>query len=131
VKIDVLHDPVDAASTHELAVRLRLEPAPAREGEPARTVRAATITTHLKPTVELLSLDCDGLEAEQSLHRFAVEMGELSPGEHRTLSMTLRAPAAAIDGVRRLGTVEARYVEAPGLLRHLLTMPLAVRAAEA
>jgi Ca-activated chloride channel family protein len=96
------------------------------DGLLSKVVQAATLTVEFKPAVQMLRLYND-LPAQQVADgKVVIELGDLYAAEQRKLLMTLQVPAMAALGLARVATLELQYVELPGLVEHLVTLPIAV-----
>lgn len=96
------------------------------DGLLSKVVQAATLTVEFKPEVQMLRLYND-LPAQQVADgKVVIELGDLYAAEQRKLLMTLQVPAMAALGLARVATLELQYVELPGLVEHLVTLPIAV-----
>jgi Ca-activated chloride channel family protein len=96
------------------------------DGLLSKVVQAATLTVEFQPAVQMLRLHND-LPAQQVADgKVVIELGDLYAAEQRKLLMTLKVPAMAALGLARVATLELQYVELPGLVEHLVTLPIAV-----
>lgn len=91
-----------------------------------KVVQAATLTVRFEPAVAMLRLYND-LPAQQLADgAVLVELGDLYGAEQRKLLMSFQVPALAALGPARVATLELQYVELPGLVEHLVTLPVSV-----
>lgn len=91
-----------------------------------KVVQAASLTVTFEPTVELLRLHND-LPAQQIADgQVMIELGDLYAEEQRKLLLTFRVPALPALGATRVATLQLQYVELPGLVEHLVSLPINV-----
>lgn len=126
MRIEALYDVDRVRPGEEVTVRLVLEPLPAADDEPPRTVHDAVLAVRLKPAADLLHLGREGLDAGIDLRHPAIALGNLAGAAPQPVPITFRVSPRALPGLVRLATLELRYVELPRLVRHLVLLPLAV-----
>ena len=91
-----------------------------------KTVQAVSLTIRFSPLVELVRLYND-LPAQQiGDGQVMVEVGDFYADEARKLLLRLKVPAMAALGLAQVATLELRYVELPGLVEQVVTIPVTV-----
>lgn len=88
--------------------------------------QAVSLTVRLEPSVKVVRLYND-LPAQQLADgAVMIELGDLYGDEARKLLLAFRVPAMAALGPARVATLELAHVELPGLVEHLVTLPISV-----
>ena len=91
-----------------------------------KVVQAVSLTVKFEPAVEFLRLYND-LPAQQiGDGQVMIELGDLYSEEARKILLKLKVPALADLGLARVATLELSYVELPGLVEHLASLPISV-----
>ena len=91
-----------------------------------KTVQAVSLTIRFSPLVELVRLYND-LPAQQiGDGQVMIEVGDFYADEARKLLLRLKVPAMAALGLAEVATLELRYVELPGLVEQVVTIPVTV-----
>ena len=94
------------------------------DGLLSKAVQALSLTVGVEPAVRLVRLYNDLPVAQIDSGRVMVELGDLYAEESRKVLLRMSVPAAAALGIARIATLELRYVELPGLLEHVVTIPV-------
>ncbi|KRA37900.1 MULTISPECIES: vWA domain-containing protein [unclassified Nocardioides] len=96
------------------------------EGLLNKVVQALSLTIKFEPSVEFLRLYND-LPAQQiGEGQVMVELGDLYSEESRKILLKLKVPAMAGLGLAKVVTLELSYVELPGLVEHVASLPITV-----
>lgn len=91
-----------------------------------KVVQALSLTVRFEPAVEFLRLYND-LPAQQiGDGQVMIELGDLFSEEARKVLLKLKVPALAGLGLARVATLEIAYVELPGLVEQVVTLPITV-----
>lgn len=91
-----------------------------------KVVQALSLTVKFEPAVQFLRLYND-LPAQQiGDGTVMIELGDLYAEEARKVLLKLRVPALAALGLAKVATLELSYVELPGLIEHLASLPINV-----
>ena len=91
-----------------------------------KVVQALSLTVRFEPAVEFLRLYND-LPAQQIGNgQVMIELGDLYSEEARKVLLKLKVPALAALGLARVATLEISYVELPGLIEQVVSLPIAV-----
>lgn len=91
-----------------------------------KVVQALSLTVKFEPAVEFLRLYND-LPAQQIGNgEVMIELGDLFSEEARKVLLKLKVPALAALGLTRVATLELAYVELPGLVEHVVSLPINV-----
>lgn len=91
-----------------------------------KVVQALSLTVVFEPAVEFLRLYND-LPAQQiGDGRVMIELGDLYSEEARKVLLKLKVPALTSLGLARVATLELAYVELPGLIEHVVSLPVSV-----
>jgi Ca-activated chloride channel family protein len=91
-----------------------------------KVVQALSLTVRFEPAVEFLRLYND-LPAQQiGDGQVMIELGDLYSEEARKVLLKLKVPALAALGLARVATLEISYVELPGLVEQVVSLPIAV-----
>jgi Ca-activated chloride channel family protein len=91
-----------------------------------KSVQAASLLITMEPAVALAQLFND-LPCHRLGHgAVMVELGDLYSGEQRKLLLRFAVPAMASLGLAQIVSLELRYIELPGLVEHVVTVPVQV-----
>ena len=91
-----------------------------------KVVQALSLTVRFEPAVEFLRLYND-LPAQQiGDGQVMIELGDLFSEEARKVLLKLRVPALSQLGLARVATLELAYVELPGLVEHVVSLPISI-----
>ncbi|KQY51554.1 vWA domain-containing protein [Nocardioides sp. Root140] len=91
-----------------------------------KVVQAMSLTVRFESSVELLRIYND-LPAQQiGDGTVMIELGDLYGEEARKLLLKFKVPALAGLGLAKIATLELSYVELPGLVEHVVTLPINV-----
>jgi len=91
-----------------------------------KVVQALSLTVKFEPAVEFLRLYND-LPAQQiGDGQVMIELGDLFSEEARKVLLKLKVPALTSLGLARVATLELAYVELPGLIEHVVSLPINV-----
>lgn len=91
-----------------------------------KVVQALSLTVRFEPAVEFLRLYND-LPAQQiGDGQVMIELGDLFSEEARKLLLKLKVPALSQLGLARVATLELAYVELPGLVEQVVSLPITV-----
>lgn len=91
-----------------------------------KVVQAASLTVTFEPSVEFLRLYND-LPAQQiGSGKVMVELGDLYAQEARKVLLKFKVPALSALGLARIATLELAYVELPGLVEQVASLPINV-----
>lgn len=91
-----------------------------------KAVQAASLVVELSPEVQLLRLYNDLPAQQVGDGQVMVELGDLYAEETRRLLLRLSVPAMAGLGLAQVATLRLRYVELPGLVEQVVTLPVTV-----
>ena len=70
-------------------------------------------------------LDGDA-EGRIAANRLMIELGDLFGAEQRKVLLKLRVPGMAALGLAKIATLELAYVELPGVVEHVVSLPITV-----
>lgn len=91
-----------------------------------KVVQALSLTVSVEESVEFARLYND-LPAQQiAPNRLMIELGDLFSAEQRKVLLKLRVPGMAALGLAKIATLELAYVELPGLIEHVVSLPINV-----
>ncbi|MFW6773190.1 vWA domain-containing protein [Nocardioides sp. CPCC 205120] len=91
-----------------------------------KVVQALALTVRFAPAVRFLRLFND-LPAQQiGAGEVMIELGDLFAEEGRKVLLKLGVPAMAKLGLAKVATLELAYVELPGLVEHVASLPITV-----
>lgn len=91
-----------------------------------KVVQALSLTVKFEPAVDFLRLYND-LPAQQiGDGQVMIELGDLYSEEARKVLLKLKVPALAALGLARVATLEISYVELPGLVEQVVSLPITV-----
>lgn len=91
-----------------------------------KSVQAASLLITLEPSVALLKLYNDLPSAQVGPGQVMVEIGDFYASEQRKLLLRFAVPAMAGLGLAEVADLELRYVELPGLVEQVVTLPVRV-----
>jgi Ca-activated chloride channel family protein len=92
----------------------------------SKSVLAVSLTVQCGPAVEMVRLYNDLPSTEIGAGQVMIELGDFYAEEERKVLLKLKVPAMAALGLTQVAKLELRYVELPGLLEHVVTMPINV-----
>ncbi|MBA2773440.1 MAG: VWA domain-containing protein [Nocardioidaceae bacterium] len=92
----------------------------------AKSVQAASLLITMEPSVSLLKLYNDLPSTQLGDGKVMVEIGDFYSSERRKLLVRLAVPAMAGLGLAQIASLELRYVELPGLVEQVVTLPVQV-----
>ena len=92
----------------------------------SKSILAVSLTVHCGPSVQMIRLYNDLPATELTTGRIMIELGDFYVEEERKILLKLKVPAMAALGLAEVARLELRYVELPGLLEHVVTMPVHV-----
>lgn len=91
-----------------------------------KVVQALSLTVKFESSVEFLKLYND-LPAQQiGDGQVMIELGDLYSEESRKVLLKLKVPAMAALGLAKVASLELAYVELPGLVEHVASLPITV-----
>lgn len=91
-----------------------------------KVVQALSLTVKFEPAVEFLRLYND-LPAQQiGDGQVMIELGDLFSEEARKVLLKLKVPALTSLGLAHVATLELAYVELPGLVEQVVSLPISV-----
>lgn len=91
-----------------------------------KVVQALSLTVKFEPAVEFLRLYND-LPAQQiGAGTVMIELGDLYSEEARKVLLKFKVPAMAALGLAKIATLDLAYVELPGLIEHVASLPINV-----
>lgn len=91
-----------------------------------KVVQALSLTVKFEPAVEFLRLYNDLPATQIGNGEVMVELGNLYSNEARKILLKLRVPALSALGLARVATLELSYVELPGLIEQVVSLPISV-----
>lgn len=91
-----------------------------------KVVQALALTIRFEPSVEFLRLYNDLPANQTGDGEVMVELGDLYAEETRKILLKLKVPAMAALGLARIATLALAYVELPGLVEHVVSLPISV-----
>lgn len=91
-----------------------------------KVVQALSLTVEFEPSVTFLRLYNDLPATQIGDGQVMVELGDLYAEEARKVLLKFQVPAMAALGLAGIATLELAYVELPGLVEHLATLPISV-----
>lgn len=92
----------------------------------AKSVQTASLLITMEPSVALLKLYNDLPSTQLGDGKVMVEIGDFYSSERRKLFVRLAVPAMAGLGLAQIASLELRYVELPGLVEQVVTLPVQV-----
>lgn len=96
------------------------------EGLLSKVVQAISLAVRFEPTVQFLRLYNDLPTQQFDDGTVLVELGDLYSQEARKVLLKLKVPALAALGLAQIATLELAYVELPGLVEQVVTLPITV-----
>jgi Ca-activated chloride channel family protein len=96
------------------------------DGLLSKVVQALTLTVSVEESVEFLRLYNDLPVQQIAANRIMIELGDLFSAEQRKVLLKLRVPGMAALGLAKIATLELAYVELPGLIEHVVSLPITV-----
>ena len=91
-----------------------------------KVVQALALTVQFEPAVEFLRLYHDRPAYHLGNGQVMVELGDLYSEEARKVLLKFKVPAMAALGLARIATLELAYIELPGLLEQVASLPITV-----
>jgi Ca-activated chloride channel family protein len=91
-----------------------------------KVVQALTLTVKFERSVQFLKLYNDLPTQQIADGSIVVELGDLYGEETRKLVLKFSIPAMAALGLARIATLELAYVELPGLVEQVVSLPISV-----
>ncbi|WP_019876713.1 vWA domain-containing protein [Sporichthya polymorpha] len=91
-----------------------------------KVVQAASLIVTVEDPVVLAHLYNDLPTRQISANQLMIELGDFFGAEGRRVLMKFRVPGMAALGPARIATLELAYVELPGLIEHVVTLPISV-----
>lgn len=91
-----------------------------------KVVQALSLTVRFEPAVEFLRLYNDLPTQQLADGSVMIELGDLYAEETRKVLLKLKVPAMAALGLARVATLELAYVELPGLVEQVASLPITV-----
>ena len=91
-----------------------------------KVVQALSLTISFEPSVEFLRLFNDLPATQIDNGQVMVELGDLYAEEARRVLLKFKVPAMAALGLARIATLELAYVELPGLVEQVASLPITV-----
>ena len=96
------------------------------EGLLNKVVQALSLTIRFEPRVDFLRLFNDLPAHQIGDGKVMVELGDLYAQEGRSVLLKFRIPGMSTLGPTRIATLELAYVELPGMVEHVATLPINV-----
>ncbi|GAA3035266.1 hypothetical protein GCM10010528_15080 [Gordonia defluvii] len=96
------------------------------DGLLSKAVQAISLTVRLDPSVEVLKLYNDVPAQQVGDTTIMIELGDLYAEEQRKILLKLGVPALSGLGLATIATLEVAYVELPGLVEQVVTLPISV-----
>ena len=94
-------------------------------------MQALSLRVAAEPAVEFLRHFNDVPAQQLADGRVMIELGDLYAEEARKVLLQLKVPAMAALGLTQVATLELAYVELPGLVEHVATLPITVNVVPA
>lgn len=91
-----------------------------------KVVQALSLTVKFEPAVEFLRLYNDLPASQIGNGEVMVELGDLYSEEARKVLLKFKVPALTALGLTKIATLELSYVELPGLVEHVVSLPVSV-----
>jgi Ca-activated chloride channel family protein len=91
-----------------------------------KVVQAVSLTIHFEPAVEFLRLFNDLPATQIGADQVVVELGDLYAEEARKVLLKFKVPAIAELGLAKIATLELAYVELPGFVEQVASLPITV-----
>lgn len=92
----------------------------------SKSVQAASLLITMEPAVGLVKIYNDLPSTQVADGKVMVEVGDFYSNEHRKLLLKFGVPAMASLGLAQIATLELRYVEVPGLVEQVVTLPVQI-----
>ncbi len=92
----------------------------------SKSVQAASLLIDMEPAVALVKIYNDLPSTQVGDGKIMVEIGDFYSNERRKLLLRFGVPAMASLGLAQISTLELRYVELPGLVEQVVTLPVQV-----
>ena len=92
----------------------------------SKSVQAASLLITMEPAVALVKIYNDLPSTQVADGKVMVEVGDFYSNEHRKLLLKFGVPAMASLGLAQIATLELRYVEVPGLVEQVVTLPVQI-----
>lgn len=96
------------------------------DGLLSKVVQALSLTINFEPAVEFIRLYNDLPATQVGDGQVMVELGDLYAEEARKVLLKFKVPAMAALGLARVATLELAYVELPGLVEQVASLPITV-----
>jgi Ca-activated chloride channel homolog len=91
-----------------------------------KVVQAVSLTLQREPSVEFITV-CNDLPVQViDDYSAMIELGDLYGNESRRVLLKFEVPAMAALGLAKIATLELAYVELPGLVEHVVVLPINV-----
>ncbi len=91
-----------------------------------KVVQAASLIVTVEDPVALAHLYNDLPTRQISANQLMIELGDFFGAEGRRVLLKFRIPGMAALGPARIATLELAYVELPGLIEHVVSVPVSV-----
>lgn len=91
-----------------------------------KSVQAVSLLITMEPAVGLVQVYNDLPSQQIGDGKVLVELGDLYAGEQRRLLLRFGIPAMAGLGLAQIASLDLRYVELPGLVEQVVTVPVQV-----
>lgn len=92
----------------------------------SKAVQAASLLVRMEPAVALLMLYNDLPNTQLGDGSVMIELGDFYSDERRKLLLRMAVPALAGLGLAQIASLELRYVELPGFIEQVVTLPVQV-----
>jgi len=92
----------------------------------SKSVQAASLLITMEPAVALVQIYNDLPSTQVAAGKVMVEIGDFYSNERRKLLLKFGVPAMSALGLAQIATLELRYVELPGLVEQVVTLPVQV-----
>lgn len=92
----------------------------------SKSVQAASLLITKEPAVALVQIYNDLPSTQVADGKVMVEIGDFYSNERRKLLLKFGVPAMSALGLAQIATLELRYVELPGLVEQVVTLPVQV-----
>lgn len=92
----------------------------------SKSIQAASLLITMEPAVALLKLYNDLPATQIGAGKLMIDLGDFYSDEHRKLLLKFSVPAMAALGLAQIATLELRYVELPGLVEQVVSLPVQV-----
>lgn len=91
-----------------------------------KVVQALSLTVKFEPAVEFLRLYNDLPASQIGDGQVMIELGDLYSEETRKILLKFKVPALSDLGLAKIASLELSYVELPGLVEHVVLLPISV-----